>query len=66
LEILGMENVLYFTAIWYNLWQFGIVYGLLVYFTQFGMFGSRKIWQPWCRRFSEVVENETKDPLKAG
>jgi hypothetical protein len=30
------------------------------------MFGSRKIWQPWCRRFSEVVENETKDPLKAG
>jgi hypothetical protein len=34
-------------AIWYNLWPFGIVCDNLVYFTQFGMFGPRKIWQPW-------------------
>jgi hypothetical protein len=35
-----------FTAIWYNVWPFGIVCGHLVYFPRFGMFGSRKIWQP--------------------
>jgi hypothetical protein len=34
-----------FTAIFYNLWPFGIVCGHLVYFSQFGMFGPRKIWQ---------------------
>jgi hypothetical protein len=51
-----MENVCkfydrleYFTAIWYNLWLFGIVCGDLVYFSHFGMFGPRKIWQPWYR-----------------
>jgi hypothetical protein len=37
----------YCTAIWYNLWPFVIVSGLLIHFSQFGMFGSRKIWQPW-------------------
>jgi hypothetical protein len=49
-----MENVLrfydhleYFMAICYNLWPFGIVCGNLVYFLRFGMFGPRKIWQPW-------------------
>jgi hypothetical protein len=49
-----MENVVifydhleYFMAIWHNVWQFGIVCGRLVYFSQFGMFGPRKIWQPW-------------------
>jgi hypothetical protein len=49
-----MENVCifyyhltYFTAIWYNLWPFGLVCGHLVYFPHFGMFGPRKIWQPW-------------------
>jgi hypothetical protein len=53
LEGLGMGNVFilndhleYFMAIWYNLWQFGIVCGHLVYFSHFGMFGQRKIWQP--------------------
>jgi hypothetical protein len=35
----------YFTAIW----PFGIVCGHLVYFSQFGMFGPRKIWQPCVR-----------------
>jgi hypothetical protein len=33
-------------AIWYNLWQFGIVCGHLVYYSHFGTIGSRKIWQP--------------------
>jgi hypothetical protein len=52
LEGLGMENVVklydhfeYFTAMWYILWQFGIVCTHLVYFSLFGMFGPRKIWQ---------------------
>jgi hypothetical protein len=35
------------TGIWHNLWPFGIVSGHLVYFSHFGMFGSRKIWQTW-------------------
>jgi hypothetical protein len=38
----------YFTAIWYNLWPFGIACSYTVYFSSFGMFGPRKIWQP-CR-----------------
>jgi hypothetical protein len=53
LEGLRMENVgifydhlKYFMAIWYHLWPFGIVCGYLVYFSHFGMFGPRKIWQP--------------------
>jgi hypothetical protein len=52
---LGMENVViflnhleYFMAIGHNVWRFGIVYGDLVYFSHFGMFGLRKIWQPCC------------------
>jgi hypothetical protein len=36
----------YFTAIWEILWHFGIVCGDLVYFSCFGIFGPRKIWQP--------------------
>jgi hypothetical protein len=39
----------YFVAIWHNLWPFGIVSGYWLYFSQFGMFGPRKIWQP-CHR----------------
>jgi hypothetical protein len=37
----------YLMAIWYNLWPFGIACGHLLCFSQFGMFGPRKIWQPW-------------------
>jgi hypothetical protein len=51
---LGMENVVklydhfeYFTAIWYILWQIGIVCTHLVHCSHFGMFGPRKIWQHW-------------------
>jgi hypothetical protein len=36
----------YFMAIWYNSWPFDIVCGHLVYFSDFGKFGPRKIWQP--------------------
>jgi hypothetical protein len=37
----------YFTAIWYNVWPFGIICGHLLYCLHFGMFGPRKIWKPW-------------------
>jgi hypothetical protein len=40
------DHLEYFTAIWYNLWLFGIVCGHLVYFLRFGKFGPRTIWQP--------------------
>jgi hypothetical protein len=59
LEGLGMEKVVIFfdhledfMAIWYKLWSFGKVCGLLVYFLRFGMFGPRKIWQPWSQVMS--------------
>jgi hypothetical protein len=52
-----MENVgMFFDHLeyfWYDLWTFGIICGHLVYFSRFGMFGPRKIWQPWithCQR----------------
>jgi hypothetical protein len=43
-----------FVIIWNMLRPFGIIFGRLVcchlvYFPQFGMFGGRKIWQPWFR-----------------
>jgi hypothetical protein len=41
-------------AVWYGLWSFGInlwPFGMacshMVYFSQFGIIGLRKIWQPW-------------------
>jgi hypothetical protein len=40
----------YFTAIWYNLWPVGRVWIHLVYFSCFGRFGPRIIWQPWVWR----------------
>jgi hypothetical protein len=50
------DHLEYFTAIWYNLWPFGIVYcHVLVYFSKFGMFGPRKIWQPWNRPLGTVL-----------
>jgi hypothetical protein len=42
----------YFTAIGYILWKFGIVCGHLVIFSVFGLFGRRKIWQPWLARLA--------------
>jgi hypothetical protein len=32
----------YFTAIWYNFYTYSFLY-----FSRFGMFGPREIWQPW-------------------
>jgi hypothetical protein len=45
-DVIFYDHLEYFTAIWYNVWQFGIVCSHLVYFSRFGMFGPRKIWQP--------------------
>jgi hypothetical protein len=50
-----MEKVNIYYDHWEYLWPFGITYGRLlpivcghlVYFPHFGMFGPRKIWQPW-------------------
>jgi hypothetical protein len=36
-----LEN---FMAIWYNLWPLVVICYI---FPDFGMFGPRKIWQPW-------------------
>jgi hypothetical protein len=52
-------HLVYFTAIWYSLCSFGI------YFSYFGMFGPRKIWQPLAvkkRRFK--VRSLTFDKRK--
>jgi hypothetical protein len=40
------DHLEYFMAILYNLCPFGIVCGHLLYFSQFGMVGPRKICQP--------------------
>jgi hypothetical protein len=44
---------MYFMTIWNILWPFGIIDGTysivsghLLYFSRFGIFGPRKIWQP--------------------
>jgi hypothetical protein len=39
----------YFLAIWYSLWQFGIICGHLVYFSPFWYVARPKIWQPCVR-----------------
>jgi hypothetical protein len=53
LEGLEMENVgifydrlEYFTAIWYNLWPFGIAYNHLVYFPNLVCLGQEKSGNP--------------------
>jgi hypothetical protein len=62
----------YFTAIWYtcamyghliyvhNVWPFGVVCGPLVYFSRFGMFGPRKIWQPSMNYETMLVATECR------
>jgi hypothetical protein len=53
MENVGIFNghLEYFLAIYVVcilfVWPFGVVCGPLVYFSRFGMFGPRKIWQPW-------------------
>jgi hypothetical protein len=39
------DHLVYFMAIWYYSWPFGILCGLLLYVSHFGMFGPRKIWE---------------------
>jgi hypothetical protein len=54
---LEWKMFVYFMTIWNILWPFGIIFGRLVkfvcghlvYFSHFGMFGPRKIWQPWSK-----------------
>jgi hypothetical protein len=46
---ISYDHFKYFMAIGYNLWQFNMYCGYLLYFSQFGMFGPGKIWQPWMR-----------------
>jgi hypothetical protein len=38
--------LVYIMVIRYNAWPFGVVCGPLVYFSRFGIFGPKKIWQP--------------------
>jgi hypothetical protein len=48
-----MENVgtiydtIFYSYLLYVLGPFGIICDNLVYFSQLGIFGPRKIWQPW-------------------
>jgi hypothetical protein len=50
------DHLEYFKVIWYNLWPFGTVCGHLLYYSQFGMFEPRKIWQPWCSMTKKTQE----------
>jgi hypothetical protein len=43
------DHLEYFTPFVYNLCSFRIVCGNWVYFLRFGLFGPRKIWQPWVK-----------------
>jgi hypothetical protein len=59
------DHLEYFTAIWCRLFKFGIVCGHLLYFSRFGMFGPRKIWQPWFRAvFCLVTKSRCLDHFK--
>jgi hypothetical protein len=42
-------HMVYFMAIWFILWPFGIFYGYLVYSFPFWCSVPRKIWQTCCR-----------------
>jgi hypothetical protein len=45
-------------AICYNLWHLGIVLWSFGIFFRFGLFGPRKIWQPWTYNHSENVTHD--------
>jgi hypothetical protein len=55
------DHLEYFTAIWYDLWPFGIVCGHLLHyiFSQFGMFGPKKSGNP-AREHEMVSEPSQK------
>jgi hypothetical protein len=51
-RVLQWKMLVYFMAIWYILWHFGIFCGHLAYFHSFGIESQQKIWQPWKWVFS--------------
>jgi hypothetical protein len=60
---LEWETLLHFMTIWNILWPLGTIYGSLLSFlviwynfSHFGMFGPRKIWQPWTRAVFFVTD----------
>jgi hypothetical protein len=57
------DHLEYFMAVWYNLWSFGIICGQLVYFSQVGVFGPKKIWQP-CFPDYETCAKKIRDTKK--
>jgi hypothetical protein len=65
-----MKKVLIFLTIWNILRPFGIIYCRLVffvvvwymYFSHIGMFGPRKIWQPWYRPVICIANFLIADP----
>jgi hypothetical protein len=53
----------YFMAIWYNLCPFGVVCSHWVYFSHFGIFGPRTIWQKY---WTKNCKGDVKDELFPG
>jgi hypothetical protein len=53
--VIFYDHLEYFTAIAYILQPFGLVCGPFGIFSQFGMFGPRKIWQPCLRQFLRAI-----------
>jgi hypothetical protein len=47
----------FFTAICYNLWQFGIFYRYLIYFSRFGIFYQEMSCNPGIDRYISGVES---------
>jgi hypothetical protein len=45
--VIFYDHVEYFLVIWHNLWPFDLVCGHWYIISCLGMFGPRKIWQPW-------------------
>jgi hypothetical protein len=63
MEVVGIfhDNEVRFTALWYILWLFYIFCGNLVYFSLFGTFVPKEIWQHCLRVFvccGDKPENE--------
>jgi hypothetical protein len=52
-----------FRTVCFILWPFGIIYcGHLLYFSRFGMFGPRKIWQP-CSQIPRIRLAAPQNPV---
>jgi hypothetical protein len=55
------EHLENYTVFWYNLWSFGIVCSHFVYFSRFGMFGPRKIWQHWTEALTRKLKARSEE-----